>query len=192
MLVTRIAAILVSGSVLLFPQDAGKPGFKLDTLKVASLGGDSTALTTQGKITAVIFISTQCPVSNAYNERMKALFNEYSARGVDFVFVNANATETGEEVRRHAVEKGFSFKVYKDPGNRLADTLNAQVTPESFVFDRTGTIIYHGAIDDSQKEAGITARPLRDALDAVIASKGVTKSEHKAFGCSIKRVKNES
>ena len=192
MQLSRLAAILMACAGLLFPQEPGAPGFKLETLKVASLDGSSAMLATQGKITAVVFISTQCPVSNAYNERMKALHRDYASRGVNFVFVNANATETGEDVKKHAAEQGFSFKVYKDPGNRLADTLNAQVTPEAFVFDRTGVVVYHGAIDDSQKEAGVTTKPLRAALDAVLASKGVPKAEQKAFGCSIKRVKKDS
>ena len=87
----------------------------------------------------------------------------------------------------------FAFPVYKDPNNSLADRFNAQVTPETFVIDRTGVLRYHGSIDDSPaNEARVTARPLRDALDSVLAGKDVARKEVKAMGCTIKRARRSS
>ena len=99
----------------------------------------------------VVFIATECPVSNAYNERMKALYADYTPKGVKFVFLNANRTETAADVARHAREHGFPFPVYKDDGDFVADRFGATVTPESFVMDQAGTIRYHGSIDDSME-----------------------------------------
>ncbi len=162
-----------------------------EPLKLTTLDGQPVSIGLEGKTTAVVFVSVQCPVSNAYNGRMKALYSEYKAKGIDFVFVNSNATESAEAAAKHA-QTNFNFAVHKDPDNKVADRLSAQVTPEVFLFDKAGKVIYHGSIDDSQAEARITKRPFKDALDAVIAGKAVPVAESKAFGCTIKRANKQS
>jgi len=167
-----------------------KVGSKVTDFQVQDLDAKPVAFSTlRGPITVVTFISTQCPVSNGYNQRMNALFNDYSPKNVKFVFVNANHNESANEVRAHSKRAGFVFPVYKDANNLVADRFGAEVTPESFVIDGSGVIRYHGAIDDSQNEARIRTRGLRMALDAVLAGKSVEITETKAFGCSIKRVR---
>ncbi len=141
----------------------------------------------RGDLTVVMFIATKCPVSNAYNDRMKALYADYSPKGVKFVFVNANDTEPAAEVADHAREHGFPFPVYKDPANRVADRFGAQVTPEAFVIDKGSVIRYHGAIDDAQNVVRIKKQGLRNSLDELLAGQTVATAETKAFGCTIKR-----
>lgn len=158
------------------------------TLDLQDTSGKPVAVSTAGKITAVIFVATQCPVSNDYNGRMSALYKDYSAKGVQFVFVNSNQSEDGAAVAKHAKEVGFPFTVYKDAGNRVADQFKAEVTPHVFVLGKDSAVIYKGAIDDSRNPARVTKNPLREALDAALAGKPVPAAETKAFGCSIKRV----
>ncbi len=189
MTLTRLGASLALATSLVFAQQMGKPGTKLSQFALTDLDGAPVTMQTAGKTTAVFFIATQCPISNDYNERMQALVNEYQSKGVTFVFVNSNDTEPPAEVKKHRVDNKFTFPVYKDPDNKFADLLHAEVTPEVFVFDKTGTVAYHGAMDDSRNPANITKRPLKDAFDALIAGKTVAVKEHKAFGCTIKRVK---
>lgn len=165
-----------------------KLGSRVAEFHVLDLNGQTHAFSTlKGDVTVVTFISVQCPVSNAYNDRMNAIYEDYSAKDVKFIFVNANRTESASDVAEHAKAVGFAFPVYRDAGNRLADSFNAQVTPESYVIDSTGTIRYHGSVDDSQNPARIHNHSLRLALDAVIAGAAVSVPETKAFGCSIKR-----
>ena len=146
----------------------------------------------RGDITVVLFTSVQCPISNDYNERMVALFNDYSAKGIKFVFLNANATESPTQIMDHAKQAGFPFPVYRDAGNVVADRFGASVTPESYVIDKSGTLLYHGEIDDARNPVRVTAKGLRLALDAVIAAKPVATTETRAFGCTIKRVRKTS
>jgi peroxiredoxin len=136
----------------------------------------------------VIFIATQCPVSNAYNERMAALGREYSKAGVSFVAINANKQESAAEVAEHARTHGFDFPVLKDPGNVEADQFGAQVTPEAFVFDGSRHLVYHGRVDDSRDPGQVHSPDLQSAIDAVIEHQPVPVAVTKAFGCSIKRV----
>lgn len=146
----------------------------------------------KGDLNVVMFIATQCPVSNAYNERMNALYTGYASRGVKFVAINPNSTEPGSEVEAHAAKNGFQFKVYKDRDNVVADRFGATVTPETFVINKAGVILYHGSIDDAQNPANITTQGLRLALDSILAGQAVAKAETKAFGCTIKRAKRAS
>jgi peroxiredoxin len=170
-----------------------KLGSQVPDFQVRDLDGQPVAFSAlKGPITVVTFIATQCPVSNSYNQRMIDLYKDYTTKNVKFIFVNANRSEPASEVRDHARRVGFPFAVYKDPGNVLADRFDAQVTPESFVIDSSGTNRYHGSIDDSMEESHVRVRRLRAALDALLAGKPVPSTETKAFGCTIKRVRRAS
>ena len=158
--------------------------------EVRDLNGRTVSLASQrGALTVVTFISTQCPVSNSYNDRMVAVFNDYSAKGVKFVFVNANRNESAKEVAEHAKAVGFPFPVYLDYKGQAADVFDAQVTPQIYVIDSAGTLVYHGQIDDNRNEARVDRKSLRLALDATLAGKPVAVKETKAFGCTIKRAR---
>ncbi|HEX5709094.1 MAG TPA: thioredoxin family protein [Pyrinomonadaceae bacterium] len=146
---------------------------------LASLKGESGTL--------IFFIATQCPVSNAYNARMQKLADDYRARGVNVVGINSNSTEPAAEVKQHAAANGLNFTILKDPGNQIADRYDAQVTPEAYLLDASGKLVYHGRIDNARYGYVITSTELRDAIEATLAGKPVEKAEAKAFGCSIKR-----
>ena len=141
------------------------------------------------KATVVGFVATRCPVSNAYNQRMIALYREFTSRGVAFVFVNSNSNETAVEMKVHAKQAALPFSVYRDAENRVADLFGAQTTPEMFVLDSGGAVRYHGAIDDAQNEARVRVRGLRSAIEAVLAGKPVEPERTKAFGCTLHRVR---
>ena len=151
-------------------------------------GREHSLASLKGKAgTVIIFMATQCPISNAYNARMQKLAEDYRARGVNVVGINSNSTEPAAEVKSHAAEKGLTFTILKDAGNQIADRFNAQATPEAFLLDASGKLVYHGRIDNARYGYVITSNDLRDAIEATLAGKPVEKAEAKAFGCSIKR-----
>jgi hypothetical protein len=90
-------------------------------------------------------------------------------------------------VRSHAKEHGFGFTILKDPDNRIADKLQASVTPEIYVLNSALELLYHGRIDDNSRGTAITSKDLRKALDEILDGKPVSVTRTKAFGCSIKR-----
>jgi thiol-disulfide isomerase/thioredoxin len=186
--VKRTLAISLLASAGILSAQEFKLGSKVTDFNVQDLDGKSVPFAAlRGPLTVVTFVSVQCPVSNGYNQRMIALYQDYTPKDVKFIFVNANRNESASDVRSHAKNVGFVFPVYKDAGSVLADRFDAQVTPESYVIDSAGIIRYHGSIDDSQNEARIRTRGLRLALDAVLAGKPVEITQTKAFGCTIKR-----
>ena len=164
-------------------------GAMIDDFKLPDADGAEHSLKSlSGKNGAVVlFIATKCPVSNAYNDRMEKLAQDYKAKGVNVIGINSNVSEPSSEVKSHAAEKHLTFAILKDDGNKIADRLGATRTPEAYVIDASGKLVYHGRIDNSQKLEGITANDLREALDELLAGKPITKTGGAAFGCTIKR-----
>jgi peroxiredoxin len=163
-------------------------GSKVSDFELADLKGAPVRYSKlKSDTTVVVFVATKCPISNGYNERMSAVYKDYTAKGVHFVFVNANNNEPPAEVEEHAKAHALAFPIYKDRNNVVADLFGAQVTPEAFVIDKTGTVRYHGYVDDSLNEARVHNQGLRMALDAVLAGNTVNHPETKAFGCTLKR-----
>jgi peroxiredoxin len=142
----------------------------------------------RGKAAVVIFFSTRCPMSNAFNYRRNNLYNEFATR-VNFVVIDPNANESIEEVREYARTAEFDYPVYKDLGNVTADRFGAQITTDTFVIDASGVIRYHGYLEDSPNETRAKHQGLRRAIEAVLEERPVEIPEAKATGCSIRRVK---
>ena len=139
------------------------------------------------KGTVLIFIATQCPVSNGYNERMEKLAQDFKARGINVIGINANSTESAADVKDHAAKNNLTFTILKDNGNKVADQLGATRTPEAYFLDAGNKLLYHGRIDNSRDITQVNSNELRDALEATLAGKPVPKATANAFGCSIKR-----
>ncbi|HYN26527.1 MAG TPA: redoxin domain-containing protein [Pyrinomonadaceae bacterium] len=135
----------------------------------------------------LIFVATKCPVSNAYNERMEKLAQDYKARGVSVIGINSNVAESAAAVKAHAAENKLTFPILKDPANKIADRLGASVTPEVYFLDASNKLVYRGRIDNAKDAAQVSASELRDAIEATLAGKPVAKTTATAFGCTIKR-----
>ncbi|SRR5579883_867970 len=143
------------------------------------------------KAIVVVFVGTECPINNAYMPRLAELHKEYAPRGVAFVAINANSTDAPARVAAHAKDHGIPFPVLKDTANIVADQFGARRTPEAFVLDSSGKILYQGRIDDQigigfQRPAP-TRRDLAEALNEVLAGKPVSQPATQAPGCAIAR-----
>lgn len=137
--------------------------------------------------TVIVFLSAQCPVVKAYNERISQIAADYQAKGINFIGINSNHTESADWVKTNAAEN-YKFPVLIDKGNVLADKLGATVTPEAYFFDGKNVLLYHGAIDNDKSGKAISDPYLRTAFDSALAGKAIEKTRANAFGCSIKRV----
>lgn len=191
MLTVIVTLLLLSPAANAQLPRAIEPGSPAPVFSLKDVSGTPHTLAELLKdpLVAVMFVSTQCPISNDYNERMVALDEAYRTRGVRFVGINSNRQENVDEIQEHVVKYGFGFPVLKDVDNLVADAYGAQVTPEIFVVDQTGTVRYHGRIDDSRDPEDITTHDLRATLDALLEGKEPPRARTKAFGCGIKRVK---
>jgi peroxiredoxin len=151
-------------------------------------GKEHSLATLKGeKGTVIIFISAQCPMVKAYNERIEKLAQDYRSKGVNVIGINSNVTESTDDIKRHISDNNFSFVVLRDKGNKVADMLGAERTPEVYFLDASNKLAYHGRIDNHRDVAQVQSNDLRDAIDATLAGKPVVKTEAAAFGCTIKR-----
>ena len=190
LLIVALAAIAGSGRNATDLPAPPAIGAMIEDFKLPDADGAQHTLNSlKGKNGAVIiFIATRCPVSNGYNDRMEKLAQDYQSKGINVIGINSNSTEPASEVKSHATEKHLTFAILKDDSNKIADRFGANHTPEAYVIDASGKLVYHGRIDNSQKIEAITSNDLREALDAVLAGKPIQKTTSVAFGCSIKRV----
>jgi len=190
LLIVAFAAIAGSGRSGDNALAAPPIGSTIDDFKLPDVDGATHSLASlKGKNGAVlIFIATRCPISNGYNERMEKLSQDYKARGINVIGINSNVTEPASEVKSHAAEKGLTFTILKDGGNKIADRFGAGHTPEAYVINANNKLVYHGRIDNSLKIDNVTSNDVRDALDEMLAGKAVRRTGGAAFGCSIKRV----
>jgi hypothetical protein len=144
-----------------------------------------------GELVVIVFTGTSCPVGELYLPRLNALANDYDRRGVNFVAVNSNDSESAADVADHAWRSRIGFPVLKDIDNRVADQLLAERTCEALVIDRRRRLRYRGAIDDqyglgSRRDAPVH-HYLADAIDAVLAGKTVSPALTQVVGCPIER-----
>lgn len=144
------------------------------------------------KAYVLAFIAARCPVSDAYNARLSSFANAYAAKGVTVVGINSNREESPAEIAEHARKNGLAFPILKDDGNRKADELGAQVTPEVYVFDARWTLRYRGRIDEDRSGSAVPGADLKAAVDAVLEDREVRLKQTRAFGCAIKRVASEN
>lgn len=154
---------------------AGKP---TDPLKAAN-----------GKAVVLIFVRTDCPVSNRYAPLIQKLGEEYAHRA-DFWLVYPDKKEHSEVIRHHDREYGYKIPALRDPQHALVKLSQAQVTPEAAVFDARGTLVYHGRIDDlyvdmARSRRAATTHELDDAIHAALSGKNLTIATKPAVGCYI-------
>ena len=163
-------------------------GATLENFTLTDTNGKSQSFNDlKGKNGAVVvFLSAQCPVVRGYNDRINKLAADYASKGINFIGVNSNSTESLEWVKSHA-EANYKFTVLIDKGNVLADRLGANVTPEMFYFNEKNVLLYHGAIDNDKSGQNTEPNYLRDAIDLTLAGKAVVKTTAFATGCTIKR-----
>lgn len=142
--------------------------------------------------TMVIFSCNQCPFVLAWEERIAQLGNAAIGKGIGVIQINSNdpavaAGDTYDKVQARAKERGFKFPYVVDADSAAARAYGASRTPEIFLFNAKGDLVYHGTIDDNYKAADkVTERYLHDAIEAVAAGKDVVTKESKIVGCTIK------
>ena len=140
--------------------------------------------------TLVIFTCNHCPYAIAWQDRIVAIAHEFAER-VGTIAINANDPEeypidNFEGMQARAQELGMQFPYVVDSTSDVARAYGAEKTPEAFLFDAEGHLVYHGAIDDSREAGDVQEHYLRDALTALSEGEAIANAETRSVGCSIK------
>ncbi len=142
--------------------------------------------------TLVVFTCNHCPYAKMWETRIVELGNTYAEKGVGVIAINANDPKVAEDdgfdvMQQRAKDRGMQFPYVVDATSNIARAFGATKTPEAFLFDKEGKLVYHGAIDDNgQEPSKVEKEYLKNALDAVLGGQDVPVKESKFIGCSIK------
>ncbi|MGC3968347.1 MAG: redoxin domain-containing protein [Pirellulales bacterium] len=165
-------------------------GPALPELGVAETAHSPTP-TDQEQFVVVAFLGVDCPLARLYAPRLKDLAERFAGRRVRFLGVDPNEHDSLDEVAEFRREFRLQFPIVRDVEHRLVAEFDADRTPQVFVVDRAGRIVYRGRIDD-QYGLGIRrdspmANDLADALDSLLAGRRPTQTVTQASGCAIAR-----
>lgn len=142
----------------------------------------------------LLFVRTDCPITNRYAPELARIAQEFAGRGVDFWLVYPDKTETAEAIERHQAEYHLPGTALRDPQHVLVKRAEATISPQAAVFDHAGRLVYSGRIDDRYVAFG-KARPaprthdLENAIAATLAGKSVAEPRTHSVGCYLADVK---
>jgi thiol-disulfide isomerase/thioredoxin len=143
------------------------------------------------KAVVLVFISTDCPIANAYLPYLQRLEAEYRSRGIEMFLVHSSSDVDEISAKAHAEEFGISLPIVLDANQVIARRVGAKVTPEAIVIPHdSGKPAYRGAIDNLYAEYGkkrraATEHYLANALNDLLARKTVSVPQTKPVGCFI-------
>jgi thioredoxin-related protein len=158
-----------------------------------STNGEAIDLMNPSKKGSVcMFISPDCPLSHLYAQPLMSLEETY---GNQFTFFAAvpGLLYSSEEVTHFIDSFKFKIPVVVDSTYELTERWNAEITPEIFVTNANGKILYSGSIDNwaidlSQKRLKPTKFYLQEALEAITHDESIPLSKTQAIGCSIEKI----
>jgi len=142
-----------------------------------------------GKPLVLIFVRTDCPISNRYAPTIQALVQKYSGTAV-FMLVYPDKSETRQNIGKHLHEYGYKTTALRDSQHALVKMGKVEVTPEAAVFNAKGELIYHGRVDNWYKEFGRarsapTTHELEDAIQSALNSQHPAPASVSGIGCYI-------
>jgi hypothetical protein len=156
------------------------------------LGQDPFAKPARARV--LLFVRTDCPITNRYAPELARIAQEFAGRGVDFWLVYPDGSETAEAINRHKAEYHLPGTPLRDPQHMLMKRAEATISPQAAVFDQTGRLVYSGRIDDRYVAFG-KARPaprthdLEAAIAATLEGKRVAEARTHSVGCYLADVK---
>ncbi len=195
---TAVLALLLTGALAARAEMARGlaigDALVMQDIKMKSVDGREVSIADAAgpKGTLVLFSCNACPWVKAWEERIAALGNQMRKDGIGVIALNANdpriyAEDGYEKMQARAKGRGFEFPYVVDAGSKVARAFGASRTPEAYLFDAKGKLVYHGTIDDNaQQPDKVKDHYLRDAAQALLAGKAIAQAETKSLGCSIK------
>jgi len=163
--------------------------FKMQTTAGKEVSLDSV----KGKKgTLVVFTCNTCPFAKGWEERIVAIGNKAADNGVGMIAINSNDPERVEgdamtAMQERAKLRGIEYAYAADPTGAVARAFGASHTPEVFLFDAKGKLVYHGAVDDNVDDPkAVKQTYLADAVADLSAGKALRNAQTKAIGCGIK------
>jgi len=143
----------------------------------------------------VMFSCNTCPVVHAYQSRTVEVCNYAKTKDIGVILLNSNEASRDDgdsfsDMKEYARDQRYSWPYVVDDKSAMANAFGAMRTPECFLFNGEGKLVYHGAIDDNQNGPDeVTRKHLRIAMDEMLQGKDVSVKTTRSVGCGIKRLR---
>ena len=171
----------------------------LAEVKMADVGGKNVSLKDamgeNGLL--VVFSCNTCPWVNAWEDRYISVSKLSQKKGVGMIAINPNEGSRGngdsmDDMQSRAKKAKYDFYYTLDKESKLASAFGASRTPQIYLFNNKGTLVYRGAIDDNaRKPKKVEKAYLMDAIDAMVTGEKIETASTKALGCGIKYASNK-
>jgi thiol-disulfide isomerase/thioredoxin len=145
------------------------------------------------KGTVIMFICNHCPFVKHVNQELVKLANEYAVKGIGFAAINSNDAEnypddSPDKMKEVALRLKYPFPYLFDETQEVAKAYNAACTPDFFIYDSEGHLVYRGQLDDSRpgSDIPVTGRDIRHALDSLLNNQPIPVEQRPSIGCNIK------
>jgi thiol-disulfide isomerase/thioredoxin len=146
-----------------------------------------------GKVVVLVFIRTDCPISNRYAPLLQEMSVKYGGEAA-FWLVFPDKNESPESIRSYLQEFNYKVPALRDPEHALVKRSGAKVTPEAAVYNLRRDLVYHGRIDNlyqdfSRARRAATTHELADAIDAASKGRAPATASADGIGCFISDLK---
>jgi thioredoxin-related protein len=165
-------------------------------IKMKDVSGQEVSLkeakTNKGLL--VMFSCNTCPYVIKNQGRAFEACKYAQANDIGVAILNSNEAkrrddDSFEDMKAYAKEQGYKWYYLLDNNSALADAFGANRTPECFLFNGDGKLVYHGAIDNNPSDPeSVSRKHLIVAIDEMKAGKEVSVKESRSVGCNIKRL----
>jgi thiol-disulfide isomerase/thioredoxin len=165
-------------------------GFVVLGLLLTWSNAANSPLKSGAKIVVLVFVSSECPISNKMAPEIERLHRKYSTNNVAFMIVYPNAPDTDAKISAHRKDYSFTGPFLRDAKHELVKRAGVRITPEAVVFNESRDVAYRGRINDQFLALGksrpqATVHDLEDAINALLAGKQPKHAQTEAVGCSI-------
>ncbi|WP_035061537.1 thioredoxin family protein [Andreprevotia chitinilytica] len=140
----------------------------------------------------VIFICNHCPYVKHINAALAPLGAEFAQLGVGMVAISANdvanyPNDAPDKMVEAANALGYTFPYLYDETQAVAKAFAAACTPDLYLFDAAGKLVYRGQFDASRPSNGLAdASDIRRAVRALVAGEPPLAEQMPSVGCNIK------
>jgi peroxiredoxin len=175
------------------PSNGTSIGDRAPRFRLSDTEGNDHAVGDAGNAAAavVVFTCNHCPYALAWHDRIAQAARDFGPRGVRFLAVNPNDAErypadSYAAMQRRVAEEDWPMPYLHDADQEVARAFGARTTPDVFVLDAEGRVVYRGAPDGDHGDPSLDAAWLREALDDTLAGARVRRPQTEPVGCSVK------
>jgi len=141
----------------------------------------------------VMFSCNTCPIVRAYQTRTNEVCQHAQEKQIGVVLLNSNegnrdGGDSFDDMKQYAGQQGYKWPYLLDDHSAMAAAFSASRTPECFLFNAAGKLVYHGAIDNNASSPGaVTRKHLMIAMDEMLSGKEISVKTTRSVGCTIRR-----